>query len=395
MSLWQEYKLSDLLEGKNISFGIGHPGFHTEIDSVPMLRANNIRDGQVKTDDVLRVAAKIESQYKSTRLQGGELLITVVDGVGECAIAPDFLRGWNVAKAVSVARTQSGFDKRYIKYCFKSEEMQYQLDGKPSQPYTSLSSLKSLVLSVPPLREQKIIATVLGSLDDKINLLHRQNKTLEAMAETLYSLWFVEQKQDDWKEVTLDAVASNIVDGVHSSLTAVDVGMPLAAAKDMHTWGINIQSCRKIAQSDFDALVKAECRPMKGDIVIAKDGIDAKHIFVAEKDMDVVVLSSIIILRPNGLFHPLLLTTFLKLESTRASLVGNATTGIALNAGIRDMRKFKLQLPPKRLQEKAIIYIQPLYKKCWENDRQISLLEKIRDNLLTKLMSREVRVDLG
>jgi len=51
---------------------------------------------------------------------------------------------------------------------------------------------------LPPLPEQKAIASVLSSLDDKIDLLHRQNKTLEAMAETLFRQWFVEEAQDDW-----------------------------------------------------------------------------------------------------------------------------------------------------------------------------------------------------
>jgi type I restriction enzyme S subunit len=52
----------------------------------------------------------------------------------------------------------------------------------------------------PPLPEQKAIASVLSSLDDKIDLLHRQNKTLEAMAETLFRQWFIEEAKEDWEE---------------------------------------------------------------------------------------------------------------------------------------------------------------------------------------------------
>jgi type I restriction enzyme S subunit len=53
-----------------------------------------------------------------------------------------------------------------------------------------------------------------------------------------------------------------------------------------------------------------------------------------------------------------------------------------------------LLLPPKHQQDKAIETIQPIYEKCWENDRQIRTLEKLRDTLLPKLMSGEVRVAL-
>ena len=61
---------------------------------------------------------------------------------------------------------------------------------------------------VPLLPEQKAIANVLSSLDDKIDLLHRQNKTLESVAETLFRQWFVEEAQEDWKEVPLGSLFS-------------------------------------------------------------------------------------------------------------------------------------------------------------------------------------------
>ncbi|MBL0011679.1 MAG: restriction endonuclease subunit S [Nitrosomonas sp.] len=62
----------------------------------------------------------------------------------------------------------------------------------------SRDQLNGLEILVPPPDEQKAIASVLSSLDDKIDLLHRQNKTLEAMAETLFRQWFVEEAQEDW-----------------------------------------------------------------------------------------------------------------------------------------------------------------------------------------------------
>lgn len=64
-------------------------------------------------------------------------------------------------------------------------------------------TFKEISVSLPPLPEQKAIASILSSLDDKIDLLHRQNKTLEAMAETLFRQWFVEEVEDDWEEVTI------------------------------------------------------------------------------------------------------------------------------------------------------------------------------------------------
>ncbi|NUM72000.1 MAG: restriction endonuclease subunit S, partial [Ignavibacteriaceae bacterium] len=68
----------------------------------------------------------------------------------------------------------------------------------------SKSTLKELKFKLPPLEEQKEIAEILSSLDDKIDLLHRQNKTLEEMAQTLFRQWFIEEAQDHWDEGNLE-----------------------------------------------------------------------------------------------------------------------------------------------------------------------------------------------
>ena len=73
--------------------------------------------------------------------------------------------------------------------------------------HTSPTAIKEYKFSLPPLPEQKAIAEILSSLDDKIDLLHRQNKTLEDMAQALFRKWFVEDKDERWKVLSLyDAI---------------------------------------------------------------------------------------------------------------------------------------------------------------------------------------------
>ena len=67
-------------------------------------------------------------------------------------------------------------------------------------PSLTIPIINEISISLPPLPEQQRIASILSSLDDKIDLLHRENKTLEAMAETLFRKWFVEDAKEDWKE---------------------------------------------------------------------------------------------------------------------------------------------------------------------------------------------------
>ena len=76
-------------------------------------------------------------------------------------------------------------------------------DRSGTFPQITFDNIANMSISLPPLPEQIRIASILSSLDDKIDLLHRENKTLEAMAETLFRQWFIEEAKEDWEEKTL------------------------------------------------------------------------------------------------------------------------------------------------------------------------------------------------
>jgi len=113
-----------------------------------------------------------------------------------------------VGKIYSLDEKETNED--YIYWFFKQWEVTLELalnaGGSANQANISGKLIKTLELELPPLPEQKAIASVLSSLDDKTDLLHRQNKTLEAMAETLFRQWFVEEAQEDWEDGCLGDV---------------------------------------------------------------------------------------------------------------------------------------------------------------------------------------------
>ena len=86
------------------------------------------------------------------------------------------------------------------------DELVYLKSGN-GQQNLNLKTLKDFDIKVPPLKEQTAIASILSSLDDKIYLLHRQNKTLDQLAETLLRQWFVEEVEESWEEKSLPEIA--------------------------------------------------------------------------------------------------------------------------------------------------------------------------------------------
>lgn len=109
-----------------------------------------------------------------------------------------------------ITLSNENFSLNYIYYALKlllnyMKEISYGSATK----FLTMKILKNLEITIPKsLDEQRAIANILSSLDDKIDLLQRQNKTLEAMAETLFRKWFIEDAKEDWEEKPLDEVVN-------------------------------------------------------------------------------------------------------------------------------------------------------------------------------------------
>lgn len=370
MSGWREVKFSEVLMDEAISYGIVQPGPHTEEHSVPIVRVNNIKNGKVSTHEVLKVSKEVAQKHKRTRLEGGELLITVVGSIGDCAIVPKELKGWNVARAVSVARIKEDFDKRFIKYCFKLEDLKFQMYGNTNdtvQPTLNLALLKDLVLRAPLLPEQESVANILSSLDDKIDLLHRQNKTLEAMAETLFQHWFGDDASTDWPS------------GRVEDLFVLQRGYDLPS-QDRIDGPYPIVTSSGLSGSHVDYKVKPP------GVVTGRSGLLGKVFLVQE---DFWPLNTSLYVKEFKRGTPIFTHLFLKTMDLPAFNAGSAVPTLNRN----HVHAHTVPLPPSELIARFESTVEPLFRKIHRNVAQIASLEKLRDTLLPRLMSGEIRVE--
>jgi type I restriction enzyme S subunit len=402
MSEWKEIEFSKILIDESISYGIVQPGAHTEINSIPIIRVNNIKNGYIQTEDVLKVEAAIEDKYKRTRLNGGELLITVVGSIGECAIVPENLKGWNVARAVSVAKIKREYDIRFIKYAFQTDDLIFQMYGNTNdtvQPTLNLSSLKALKFSIPPLTEQQSIASILSSLDDKIDLLHRQNATLEKMAETLFRQWFVErcpepvegEAKEGWEEVKITDLFE-VRDGTHDSPKQKEFGRKLITSKHLSKHSIDFESAYFISEEDFDQINKRS-KVDTGDILFSMIGTIGIIYLEQSNEIDYVI-------KNIGLFktsqNPLWMyftVLWLKSDFGNEFIYENRSGSTQEYISLGSLRSIHFSIPSLEKVEEFNKEIEPLFQKIKSNQIQIRTFAALRDTLLPKLMSGEVRVN--
>ena len=391
MTEWKEYKLGEICDVRDGT----HDSPKEAPLGYPLVTSKNIKNGMIDLSNTYLIS---ESDYnfvnQRSKVEQWDVLFSMIGTIGECAIVKEHPN--YAIKNVGLFKTNGNrLLAEWIYYYFHSQQAKNEMNAclkGSTQQYISLTDLRNFPIEMPSNEDQHRIVSILTSLDDKIDLLRRENATLEDMAETLFRQWFVVEAKEEWKKVPLDYVCERITDGSHYSPESVDLGYPMASVKDMEDWEINLNSCRKISKEEYDKLVSADCLPQVNDILIAKDGSYLKHIFVVDKMREVVILSSIAIIRPNGLYHPYLLSILLKLDSTKEKLKNIVTGAVIPRIVLKDFRKFPIILPPKEKQTQALAFIKPIMRKCFSNNEQIQTLIQTRDRLLPKLMSNEIKI---
>jgi len=276
-----------------------------------------------------------------------------------------------------------GNDELFIFYLLKNFDFtQYNVGS--AVPTLNRNHIHPIDISLPPLSEQKAIATVLSSLDDKIDLLHRQNKTLESLAEILFRQWFLEQAQDDWEEGVLP--------------DEFDFTMGLSPPGNSYNEdGIGIPMFQGNADFEFrfpkNRVYSTDPKRFaeKYDTLISVRAPVGAQNMAKEKCCIGRGVAAFRYKRNNAYYS----YTYFKMKSLMDEIKQFNDEGTVFGSiGKGDFQSFEIILPPDSIVDKYQTEVKPLDDKVITNCIQIRTLEKLRDTLLPKLMSGEVRVDL-
>ena len=250
--------------------------------------------------------------------------------------------------------------------------------------YPSLrsSDIEALDIEIPPIDEQKRIAGVLSSLDDKIDLLNRENTTLEALAETLFRHYFIENPDPTWKEVSLSSIATFLNGLACQKYPPKDLinRLPVLKIKELSS-GITKDSDWATTDVGEEFIVHS------GDVIFAwsaslmvkmwngEDCVLNQHLFKVTSDI-----------YPRWFYYlwcKYHLQEFISIAQSHATTMGHIKRG--------DLDSAMVLVPSKNEMETFTKQIEPLLKKVEVNYSQIKDLSIYRDNLLPRLISGEVK----
>lgn len=295
-------------------------------------------------------------------------------------------------------------DSDFVYYLSRWDDVrshaEINLDGTSGRQRVPKDAFNDLILTLPSLPEQLAIASVLSSLDNKIDLLHRQNTTLEKMAETLFRQWFVEEATEEWREVELNTIV-DIYNGV--SYKSTELNPSTTAMVTLKSFDRN-GGFKHDGYKEFNGKFKDSHLIESGQIAIAH----------TDMTQNAEVVGNPIIIPSNHPYQKLLFsmdlvkvlpkdkevhsTEFLYLlfknKDFKEHALGYTNGSTVLHLSKKAIPEYTINLPDENRIKEFTLKVKPFFEKKDKNQTQIHTLTQLRDTLLPKLMSGEVRVKI-
>jgi len=391
MSEWKEYKLGELVQTNKKSIDSDYP-----FEEIEYLDTGSITRGKIESFQ----------KYKLSEAPSRAKRLVVQDDIIYSTVRPIQRHYGFIDNPLSNLVVSTGFatitcekDKlnpKFLYYLLSNDDTVEYLDviaEASTSAYPSLrpSDIENLEIAIPGLPEQKSIASILSSLDDKIDLLHCQNATLEKIAETLFRQWFVEDAKEEWECYKLKDLVKHVKPGTNFQPKRIEYGIPFLNVRNLNNGFIDLSDTTKISKEEYQRVHK-NWEPEENDILISRIGTLGIVAVIQGSDLPVAVHYNMINLKAKTISYQFLYF-LLKSQLFKEKYFSNVRQSVQEYVTIEDTENVEISLPiGTDLFKEHEIAFNELFNKIKSNQTQIRTLTALRDTLLPKLMSGEIRV---
>ena len=310
-----------------------------------------------------------------------------------------------IGRGIATIRHKKGEDyRKFIKGIFDYNLQKLLAEATGSTfPNVSKNQLENIEILLPPLPEQKSIAAILTSFDDKIELLQAQNKTLEELAQTLFKEWFGKYKVGDelpegWRVGKLSDLVKKISKGTtptKNDLYGLYGEIPFLKVKDISNEGLILKNnLELIPRSVHENQLKRSILETD-DILFSIAGTIGRLAIVDFEMNNTNCNQALAFIRLKDKYSFLeYIHLWLKSKENQDIINSNIVQGVQANVSLTVLGNLQLLIPNTDTINKWCNLIKPIYQKLETNNTQIQTLTKTRDALLPKLMSGEIRVKM-
>ncbi len=378
---------------------------------INFIKAESINDdGTFMRNKFSYINQEIDNRMVRSRLAENDILFSIAGVIGRVAIVTKKILPANINQALAIIRPTSG--EIYFKYLFyflldpRQKALANSGVAQSVQANVNLAQVGDIKMSLPSLSEQHAIAAVLSSLDDKIELLREQNKTLEATAQAIFKEWFEDFNFPNATGKMIDSELGKIPEGWRVGKIEdlckklASGGTPSTSNTDYYGGNIDWFSTKEL-QDDYI---------FASDKKITKEGLENSSAKIFPKGSIVMAIYAaptvgrLGILGKEATFNQAACGfvaneeicsneyVYLLLHFLRDAFNGLANGAAQQNLNVGLVKNFAITLPQKTVMDQFNLVIVPIFQKILNNTSQIQTLSTLRDTLLPKLMKGEVRV---
>lgn len=396
---WVETTLGEIAKVQTGPFGSQLKNEQYITGGTPVITVEHIVDFRIKEFNYPSVTDEDKNRLSKYLLKTGDIVFTRVGSVDLSAYVTENQDGWMFSSRMLSVRPYKEVNSKFLSYYFRQPSYRnyiLKIAVGATMPSINTGILKELPVLFPPLEEQKSIADILTAFDDKIELLQSQNKTLEAIAQTIFEDWFGKYSIDDklpdgWIVDKLESIAIEITRGFTTSYVESSnlVNLNQKVNKGSYLDKKHFKYYNNNTEVPVNKFIK------KYDLLLNSLGegtLGRVHLY-CEDTKNVVADQHVSILRFDKIlafyvYHVLISTDgqFRLLNEITGS------TGMTM-LNISKVREFEIIIPKNDILEKFEQATVSLYEKLEINNSQIQTLTRTHDELLSRLMTGEIRVN--
>jgi type I restriction enzyme S subunit len=408
---WKTYKLSEV----TVKIGSGatpRGGQETYKSSgISLIRSQNVLDFTFSTNGLAYIDEKQASKLNNVTIEENDILLNITgDSVARVCKVPSIYLPARVNQHVSIVRANpSILNPDYLKYSLLEKTNKDKLLTLASAGATRNAITKNMIenfeIVLPELPEQQSIASILSAIDDKIENNLAINKTLEEMAMALYNHWFVDfgPFQDGefveselgripmgWEVKRLDEIC-NITIGrtpprKEPKWFSQNEGVKWISIKDIGNSGIYISKTSEYLSEE--AIKKFNVPVINPNTVILSFKLTVGRVAISSERM----LSNEAIAHLNRKDSEIpveYIYSYLKLFDYNSL---GSTSSIATAVNTQTIKAMKIIIPDKKLLNSYFEKVNTIFEQIKINQNENQTLTQLRDTLLPKLISGEVRL---
>lgn len=411
---WKHYKMDELIE--EISMGPFGSDVKKEFyvdNGVPILNGSNLQGFKLQEDSFGYLTKEKADSLKKCNAHRGDIIVTHRGTLGQIVYVPVDSKydRYVISQSQFRFRCKADLvDVQYLVYYFHTREGQYKILANASQVGVpalarATSTFRLIDIKLPPLDDQRRIASILSSLDRKIELNNKINADLEEMAQAIFKNWFVDfepfkggkfvdselgmipegwkvGRADDFYQINIGKTPPRKENKWFSTNPADKIWVSIA---NMGNSGIFISDSSEYLTKE--AVDRHNIIMVPRNTILLSFKLTVGRVAIADKELTTNEAIARFILSDDKYMEYL----YLYLKNFDYNSLGS-TSSIATAVNSKTIKGMQMLQPSDKIIDAFHIQVNPIFEKIRSLTKENSRLSLLRDTLLPRLMSGEIEV---